>query len=91
MGNKNIRYLAISAFIVTTICIVIVSSQSVRMNQKSADTIQEVGEIYMEGMGEQVSLHFGTTIEMQLAQVEALACSIPLKDYDSIGGLSGNR
>ena len=43
MGNKNIRYLAISAFIVTTICIVIVSSQSVRMNQKSADTIQEVG------------------------------------------------
>ncbi len=87
MGNKNIRYLAISAFIVTTICIVIVSSQSVRMNQKSADTIQEVGEIYMEGMGEQVSLHFGTTIEMQLAQVEALACSIPLKDYDSIGAL----
>ena len=38
--------------------------------------MSEVGEIYMSGMSEQITLHFGTIMELRLSQVEALVHDI---------------
>ena len=42
------------------------------MTRRSANTIGEVGKFYMNGMSEQISLHFATTIDLRLGQVEAM-------------------
>ena len=72
MKNKTIRFLQISLILVSVLCVGIFSFLAVYMNYKSADTISEVGNIYMSGMNERIVLHFKTTIEMRLSQVEDL-------------------
>ncbi|MCM1182668.1 MAG: response regulator [Roseburia sp.] len=81
MKNKTIRFLVISFILMILLCIGIFSFQVREMNEKSARTINEVGEIYMAGMSEQITQHFGTIMELRLSQVEALV-------YDMVSGFS---
>ena len=76
MQNKTTRFLVISLILVIAICIGTFSWLERDMNEKSADTMSEVGEIYMSGMSEQITLHFGTIMELRLSQVEALVHDI---------------
>ena len=77
MKHKTIRFLFISLILVSVFCVYIFTSLAVRMNQKGAETISQIGEMYMSGMSQQVAMHFGTTIELRLSQVEALVDSVP--------------
>ena len=73
MKNKPTRFLIINLISVIIACIIVFSLQTINMNQKSAQTVNEVGETYMAGMSDQITQHFGTVMELKLSQVEAFA------------------
>ncbi len=75
MKNKTIRFLVVSLFLVSFFCVYMFTSLALRMNLEGANTISEIGEMYMAGMSQQASMHFGTIIELRLSQVEALVDS----------------
>ena len=47
------------------------------MSLMSGSAVRRLGIFYMSGISEQVSSHFGTTIELRLSQVESLVNSVP--------------
>ena len=75
--SNTTRFLITSMVLVALLSVFIFGFLAFYMNRKSADTISQVGSIYMSGMGEQISQHFATTIDLRLSQVEALVESIP--------------
>jgi signal transduction histidine kinase/CheY-like chemotaxis protein len=77
LKNKTTRFLTISLISVSILCVFVFTSLAARMNGRGAKTIQEIGEIYMAGMGKQVDTHFKTIIELRLSQVGALVDSVP--------------
>ena len=79
--RKNVtRFLTVSLILISILCILIFSFLAFYMSRKSQDTISQVGSIYMSGMNEQISMHFSTTFELRLAQVEALTTSYSAKE-----------
>ncbi len=72
LKNRTTHFLTVSLIVISIVCVCIFSFLAVYMNRKSADTIEEVGKIYMDGMSQQISLHFSTTIELRLGMLEAL-------------------
>lgn len=94
MRNKTTQFLIISLILVIALCIGTFAFQVTDMNKKSADTMSGVGEIYMAGMSEQITLHFGTIMELRLSQVEALVHDIkldPADGYEAVCGLLSNN
>ena len=75
--SKNTRYLIVSLIFVLILCIFVFTFQAVLMREKSAETISDIGGIYMSGMGDHVAEHFGATIGLRLAQVGDLVESVP--------------
>ena len=75
--SNTTRFLITSMVLVALLSVFIFGFLAFYMNRKSADTISQVGSIYMSGMGEQISQHFATTIDLRLSQVEVLVESIP--------------
>ena len=75
--SNTTRFLITSMVLVALLSVFIFGFLAFYMNRKSADTISQVGSIYMSGMGEQISQHLATTIDLRLSQVEALVESIP--------------
>lgn len=67
MRHKTIRFLAVSLVIVIVLCSGTFALQVKDMNEKSARVMNEIGEIYMAGMSEQTTLHFGTIMELRLS------------------------
>ena len=78
--NKTTRFLIISIICISILCVIVFSYLTLRMNRRGAKAIEELGAIYMTGMGEQAANHFGTTIELRLSQVGALVDSVPPVD-----------
>lgn len=76
MRHKTIRFLAVSFVIVIVLCSGAFFFQVKDMNEKSADIMNEIGAIYMGGMSEQTTRHFGTVMELRLSQVKALVHDI---------------
>ena len=76
MRHKTIRFLAVSLIIVIVLCSGAFVWQVKDMDAKSTKVINEIGEIYMAGMSEQTTLHFGTIMELRLSQVEGLVHDI---------------
>lgn len=76
MRHKIIRFLFVTFILVIALCGGVFFWQVKEMNEKSAATMNEVGEIYMAGMSEQIRRHFGTVMELRLSQVEALVHDI---------------
>ena len=72
LKTTTIQFLTISLILLFILTAGVFSFLAVYMNQRSAETIGEVGKIYMDGMSERISLHFATTIDLRLKQVEAL-------------------
>ena len=71
--NKMTWFLSSSLILVLVLCVFVFSFLALTMNRRSGETINEVGQIYMSSMSEQIALHFATTINLRLSQVEALA------------------
>lgn len=86
MKNKATHFLIISILLVISICTGIFAWQTVKINKRSAETMNTIGEMYMSGMSEQITMHFGTVMEMKLSQVVALAedVSSNLEESDSV-------
>ena len=77
MEKRTTRFLNISLVLVSFFCIFIFIIQTIFVNLTGEDTIRQLGIFYMSGISEQVSTHFGTTIELRLSQVESLVDSVP--------------
>lgn len=78
--NKAIRFLVLSLIIVSVLCVCVFSFLAVYMSRKSEETLNEVATIYMSGLNEQTSLHFGTALDLRLDQVTALTETISSGD-----------
>ncbi len=83
MEKRTTRFLNISLVLVSLFIVFIFISQTVCMNLMGEDAIRQLGIFYMSGMSEQVSSHFGTTIELRLSQVEAIVNSVPPERFGS--------
>ncbi len=77
MEKRTTHFLNICLILGTLFCIVIFVSQTISINILGENTIRQLGVFYMSGISEQVSSHFGTTIELRLSQVESLVNSVP--------------
>jgi len=83
-GQKRTSvFLVTSLILVAILCVIIFGLLAFIMNRRSSDTISSVGNIYMTGMGQKVSQHFATTVELRLSQLEALVETIPPGSSDS--------
>ncbi|MEY8387140.1 response regulator [Oscillospiraceae bacterium 38-13] len=75
--NSAAHFLTVSLALVLLLTVCIFTFLAFFMTQKSSETISAVGTAYMSGMGEKVTQHFETTIQLRLSQVEALVESSP--------------
>lgn len=77
MKKNTTRFLAASLAIMILVSISVMVYFSAAMSKKSEDTISEVGTIYMSGTSEKIADHFGTTINLRIAQIETIVKDIP--------------
>lgn len=80
--NPTTRFLIYSFIGLLLFSAVVFSLLGIYMNQKSKKTIYEVGEIYMSGMNEQMSRHFGNIIKLRFDQVEGIISVVSTENYD---------
>lgn len=80
--NPTTRFLIYSFIGLLLFSAVVFSLLGIYMNQKSKKTIYEVGEIYMSGMNEQMSRHFGNIIKLRFDQVEGIISVVSTEEYD---------
>ncbi len=83
MNRRTARFLIVSIVLVATLCVFMFVYQTRYMNKKSAETISEIGEIYMSGLSERAAAHFQTTVELRLSQVSALVDAVPPQSKSS--------
>ncbi|MBD5459396.1 MAG: response regulator, partial [Lachnospiraceae bacterium] len=81
MEKRTTHFLNVSLVLVSLFCIFIFICQTICINLMGEDAIRQLGIFYMSGISEQVSSHFGTTIELRLSQVESLVNSVPPGRY----------
>ncbi len=90
MNNKTSRFLRISLILILLLCLLMFSFLAFFMNTQSRKTINEVGNLYMSGMSEQISLHFQTTVGLRLSQLEALMGAVPTGSEANIEEIFSN-
>lgn len=73
MKDRTSKLLMVSLIAVGVLCVCVFSFLAVYMSHRSADTIRDVGTLYMEGMNERIEKHYETMIDLQFSQVEDLA------------------
>ena len=83
MKHHVTRGLVISLICISALCVAVFSSFAVLLNRRSAQSIGEIGSVYMAGMSEQAAAHFGTAIQLRLSQVGALVDSCPPESVKS--------
>ena len=71
------RFLLISLIAVILLTVSLFSFLAVNVNHQSLDAIEDVGKIYMNGISEQSALHFRTTIEVRLEQIQSIVHIVP--------------
>ncbi len=75
-GNAT-RFLLISFAVIIIVCVGIFALFARVTNEKSEETINKIGALYMSGMNERIVMHFEATIESRLSRVEYLVQSVP--------------
>ncbi len=81
--NITTRFLIGSLIALLILGMVVFSVLGIYMNRKSSETIHEVGEIYMTGMGDQLARHFENIIQLRFSQVEGIV-SVVSTDHTDI-------
>ena len=80
--KKNInRSLLFSLIGATVLSITIFLSITFYMKNKSSQSINEIGEIYMTEMNQQIQQKFTTIIDLRLSQIRGLIQRTPPEDY----------
>ncbi len=67
------RSLKISIAVIICLTIFVFFFLGRTIHNMSGNTIEDIGTVYMDGMNEQVSLHFETIIELRLTMAESIA------------------
>lgn len=80
--NKITRFLIIGFIGLGLFSILVFSVLGIYMSRRSADAVYEAGNLYMGGIGEQLSKHFETTIELRFGQMEGLADVVSPEETD---------
>ena len=73
---KTTQFLRTSLILVLILSVVIFSALAVFLNRQSARTIREVSQMYMSSMGDQIAMHFETTINLRLDQMAAMVQTV---------------
>jgi len=81
--NITTHFLIGSLIALLILGMVVFSVLGIYMNRKSSETIHEVGEIYMTGMGDQLARHFENIIQLRFSQVEGIV-SVVSTDHTDI-------
>lgn len=84
MKNKTIRLLTISLIAIAFVCVMVFTFLASFLGRKNTQIISEIGTIYMAGMNERIEMHFKSTIDTQLSQLESIVEEIPeenISDY----------
>ena len=87
MKTKTTRFLVVSLVSVLALCGIIFTFLAFFMNQRSMETITDVGVIYMTGMSKRTTMHFETTLDYRLSHVESLVEDNPIRenmDYEAL-------
>jgi len=82
--NKTIRLLTISLIAIAFVCVMVFTFLASFLGRKNTQMISEIGTIYMAGMNERIEMHFKSTIDTQLSQLESIVEEIPeenISDY----------
>ncbi len=70
--NKINRFLICSFLGLALFSVLVFSILGIYMARQNTQAVYEVGNLYMDGIGEQVSRHFETTIQLRFGQMEGL-------------------
>lgn len=79
------RLLKNSIVVILCLIIVVFSFLGMSVNKMGEDTIESIGTTYMQGMNEQVSLHFETIIDLRLTMAQSIAHIATAGEGDSYG------
>jgi len=79
MQKKNtlLRFLTTSLALICAFCIVIFFVMARFINGQNEKVIDKVGNIYMSGMNERITMHFDTMVTLRMSQLENLVKTIP--------------
>lgn len=81
MGEDNFdntkKFLIKSLILIIVFSIISFSALGFFMEKKSHDAFHEIGDIYMDGMGEQISKHFETVVQLRFNQVAGIIRVVP--------------
>ena len=77
---KTTQFLKTSLILVLTLSLSIFTFLALFMNHQSASTIREVSQMYMSSMGDQIAMHFETTIGLRLDQLVAMVQTVLPKE-----------
>ena len=93
MKYNTMRFLKVSLALVVLLCVVIFTFLAYYMNVQSSATITEIGTIYMAGLNERIAMHFETTIDYNLNQIEDIIQKFPpgSADYATLAENMGNN
>ncbi len=93
MKYNTMRFLKVSLALVVLLCVVVFTFLAYYMNYQSSATISEIGTIYMAGLNERISMHFETTIDYNLNQIEDIIHKFPPEstDYGTLAENMGNN
>ena len=78
--NKTTNFLRISIILVLLLSLSIFSCLAFFLNKQSGNTIRQISHMYMNGMSEQIAMHFETTIGLRLDQMDTLVKTIYSED-----------
>ncbi|MCI8862571.1 MAG: response regulator [Lachnospiraceae bacterium] len=85
--SKTTRLLLGGLIGVCILCVCVFSYLTIYIGGSSAETINEVGTIYMQGLNERIGQHFKTTIEYQLSHVLKVTKEVPPETDNDQAGL----
>lgn len=73
--RNSIAFLIISFIVLIVVVIVSMTIFTFTLSAKSEEVITELGNIYMQGISKEISMHFETTIDFRLKQLETMTKS----------------
>ena len=73
---KTTQFLKTSLILVLTLSLSIFTFLALFMSHQSASTIREVSQMYMSSMGDQIAMHFETTIGLRLDQLVSMVQTV---------------
>ncbi len=82
INKKTSRFLVGSFIVLIFVSIIVFLLMGLYISKTGVDTINEVGNLYMDGMSDQISAHFETLIDAKFEQAETAVEVVSQQDED---------